>query len=399
MPHIPFREFHLLQLLRDYIPEAGPIDGWIHRYFKTYPSLGSKDRAFIAETAYALLRWQSLLDASSPPPPLWENRYATWKQHSVAELQKQNLPTHILVSCPENLWNLLVKHYGSERAQELALINNTRAPTTVRVNVLKTSRASLLEKWSTEHSVSATPESPHGIIFHEKCNLFQLPEFREGAFEVQDEGSQRLASLVEAHPGQLVLDYCAGAGGKTLAFAPQMQGKGQIYLHDIRSHTLLEAKTRLKRAGVQNAQLLDPQSPHMESLKKKMDWVLVDAPCSGTGTLRRNPDMKWRFSQETLERLVGQQRMIFEKALSFVKPGGKIVYGTCSILPEENEEQVAHFLKTYPVTLVAPFLHIFPSSGGADGFFGAVFRKTPPETIRTDQAAHRNNKRTPNEKQ
>jgi 16S rRNA C967 or C1407 C5-methylase (RsmB/RsmF family) len=223
--------------------------------------------------------------------------------------------------------------------------------------------------------VVPTSTSPLGITFQKKINFFELPEFKEGLFEVQDEGSQLLAFLVKAKPGQQVLDYCAGSGGKTLAFAPSMQNKGQIFLHDVRPKALLECRKRLRRAGIQNAQTVAHDSPKLSKLKKKMDWVLVDAPCTGTGTLRRNPDMKWKFSQEILSRLIGQQRMIFEKALSYMRPEGRIVYATCSILQEENQEQIEHFLKTYSLELEGETFQTFPALGGMDGFFGAILKK------------------------
>ena len=171
--------------------------------------------------------------------------------------------------------------------------------------------------------------------------------------------------------GRARLGFLCGLRRKNVAFAPGMQGKGQIYLHDIRPKALAEARQRLKRAGIQNAQTVEDEKK-LKLLKKKMDWVLVDAPCSGTGTLRRNPDMKWRFSEEGLKKLVGQQRMIFEKALSFLGPKGHIVYATCSVLAEENEEQTAHFQKTYGLKLVKEFKRL-PTEGGMDGFYGAVF--------------------------
>lgn len=237
----------------------------------------------------------------------------------------------------------------------------------------------MLSLWKGKYEVSPCQLAPHGIVFHKKINFFNLPEFKEGLFEVQDEGSQLVADLCRVEPGEQVLDYCSGSGGKTLAFAYRMQQKGQIFLHDIRDHILAEAKKRLKRAGIQNAQIIEYESPKLKKLKKKMDWVLVDAPCSGTGTLRRNPDMKWKFSEEALRRLVGEQRMIFEKALSFLKPSGKIVYATCSILKEENEEQISHFLKTYPLELAADPFRSLPQKDSMDGFFGAVFKKLKEE--------------------
>jgi 16S rRNA (cytosine967-C5)-methyltransferase len=376
MTQIPFREHHLFALLDAYSSQTLPLDLFISHYFRDHASLGSKDRAFIADTVYSLVRWQGLLDyvASSSS---WQERYKTFLQVNFDQLQqREDIPLARRVSFPQNLFDLLVKNYGTEKAVDLCLTCNYPAPTTVRANTLKISRDDLLTRWKGLYEVSPTPISPDGIIFHKKFNFFQMPEFKEGLFEVQDEGSQLLAHLIQVKPGELVLDYCAGSGGKTLAFAPFMQGKGQIYVHDIRPFALQEARKRLKRAGIQNHQILLPTSPHLAKLKKKMNWILVDSPCSGTGTLRRNPDMKWKFNQEMVTRLLGQQRMIFEKALSFLHPNGRIVYATCSLLKEENQAQVEHFLSTYSLVQEGAFFQTFPTVGGMDGFFGVVLKRT-----------------------
>lgn len=373
---IPFREHHLFDLLEGYSSQSHPIALYVSEYFRSHPALGSKDRAFIAENIYALIRWQGLLGYLSGSSS-WQDWFKTLQTIDLEEIQKsEEIPLAFRVSFPQVLFDLFVKDYGIERGCELCLISNSPAPTTVRVNPLKISREDLLERWRTLYEVSPTPHSSLGITFHKKINFFQLPEFKEGFFEVQDEGSQLLAELVKVKPGEQVLDYCAGSGGKTLAFAPKMEGKGQIYVHDIRPFALQEARTRLRRAGVQNYQILQPTSPNLSKLKKKMDWVLVDAPCSGTGTLRRNPDMKWKFTEEMLNRLVGQQRMIFEKALSFLKPDGRIVYATCSLLKEENENQVDHFIKTYSLSVEEPSFQTFPTVGGMDGFFAVVLKRS-----------------------
>ncbi|NGX55460.1 MAG: hypothetical protein KR126chlam2_01095, partial [Chlamydiae bacterium] len=262
--------------------------------------------------------------------------------------------------------------YGEEKAMRLCQICNTPAPTTVRINPLKTTREELLAQWEKEYEVTPCDHSTYGIQFKKRIPFFTLDAFKNGLFEVQDEGSQLIALKVKSSPGDQVMDYCAGSGGKTLAFAHQMEGRGQIYLHDIRPLALQQARKRLCRAGIQNGQFLTPEHPLLEKLKKKMDWVLVDAPCSGTGTLRRNPDMKWKFDDDLVKKLVGEQRVIFERALSFVKPGGKITFATCSILREENEEQLAHFLKVYDLKMVGdPFVSL-PSFGGMDGFFAVT---------------------------
>ncbi|MDP1880874.1 MAG: RsmB/NOP family class I SAM-dependent RNA methyltransferase [Parachlamydiaceae bacterium] len=374
MIKIPFREHHLFSLLESYSMQKLPLDLCIHQYFRQHPALGSKDRAFIAETTYSLVRWQILLDHLGATS--WQERYTLSLNLDLESLQEdKSMPSSIQVSCPQELYDCIFNTFGEQVTQEICLINNEAAPTFVRANLLKTTRDELLNRWKETYEVSPTKTSPHGIIFHKKINFFQLPEFKEGLFEVQDEGSQLLADLIQSQPGDLVLDYCAGSGGKTLAFAPRMEGKGQIYVHDIRPHALQEARLRLRRAGIQNAQTILPDQPHLEKLKKKMNWVLVDAPCSGTGTLRRNPDMKSKFSKEMLSRLVGQQRMIFEKALSFLHPTGRIVYGTCSILKEENQEQLDHFIKTYGLEIEnSPFQSI-PAKGEMDGFFGVVLKR------------------------
>jgi 16S rRNA (cytosine967-C5)-methyltransferase len=376
MTQIPFREHHLFALLSAYSKQTLPLDLFISHYFRDNKALGSKDRGFIAETIYALTRWQGLLDYLVPSDATWETRYMTFQNTDFDEIKNRtDLPPHVRVSFPKVLYNLLEQSYGEEQAIDLCLISNTPAPTVVRVNTLKTTRDELFNKWKDEYEVSLTTHSDTGIIFHKKINFFGLPEFKAGLFEVQDEGSQLVAQLVKAKPGEQVMDYCAGSGGKTLAFAPSMQHKGQIHVHDIRPFALMEARKRLKRAGIQNSQVHQPDSPNLAKLKKKMDWVLVDAPCTGTGTLRRNPDMKWKFDDEMLPRLVGQQRMIFEKALSFLHPEGRIVYATCSILKDENQGQLAHFLHTYKLCVEGEVFQSLPTLGGMDGFFGVVLKR------------------------
>lgn len=377
MSKLPFREHHLLTFFEAYEQQAIPLDLALNHYFRAHKSLGSKDRAYLAETIYALVRWRSLLDELGSKPTSWETRIAVWKEGNLeAARSRSDIPQHVRVSFPKNLFDRMVASHGLEKACQLCLASNAPAPTTVRANALKTSREALLEQWKSRYAVVPCAQAPCGITFLKKLNFFELPEFKQGLFEVQDEGSQLLAGLVAAQPGQWVMDYCAGSGGKTLAFAPAMQNRGQIYLHDIRAHALAECRKRLRRAGIQNAQVVSSEDSKLKKLKKKMDWVLVDAPCSGTGTLRRNPDMKWKFSDEMLQRLVGQQRTIFERALSFVKPEGYIVYGTCSLLKEENEEQAAHFLRTYSLEQFGDLFQTLPFEGGMDGFFGVVFRLT-----------------------
>lgn len=371
---LSFREHHLLELLTSYDQQSLPLDIFMNHYFRAHKAIGSKDRGFIADTVYTLVRWQGLLDAFAQPT--WKDRFDCFKSIDLEQATKDPaLPPHIRVSFPKHLYDLIVNTHGEEKALEICLDSNQPAPTTVRINTLKTTREAMLSPWKEKYLAMPCQYAPNGIVLKHKMNFFSLPEFLAGCFEVQDEGSQLISELMHVEPGQQVMDYCAGSAGKTLGFAPRMQGKGQIFVHDIRPHVLQEAKKRLRRAGIQNAQVVLADDPKLKRLKKRMDWVLVDAPCTGTGTMRRNPDMKWRFTEETLVRLVGQQRTIFEKALSFLKPGGRIVYATCSILKEENEEQVAHFQKTYGLEVEGELFQSIPKLGGMDGFFGAVLYK------------------------
>jgi len=373
---LSFRDHHLLTLLNDYEDQKLPLDLFVRNYFKSHSALGSKDRGEIAETLYALIRWQRLLDHLIGSECGWPQRLICFRKGAwKASIEDKSIPTAIRVSFPDELFEKLKESHGEEKAIAIALASNEQAPTAVRANLLKTTREKLIEKWAPLYDVVPCEHSKSGIIFRKKIALFTLPEFKEGLFEVQDEASQLVSQLVQVKPGDQVLDYCAGSGGKTLGFAPHLQGKGQVFLHDVRPYVLLEAKKRLKRAGIQNAQVINAEADYLKKLKKKMDWVLVDAPCSGTGTLRRNPDMKWKYENAMLERLKSLQRVVFEKALSYLKPDGKIVYATCSLLNEENEEQAAHFEKTYGLKRISdPFASV-PSLGQMDGFYGIVLEK------------------------
>lgn len=377
MAYLPFRIYHLHNLLQGYTEQTLPVDLFIHHYFRTHKALGAQDRGFIAETFYGLIRWQGLIDYITNGSSDWEVRINAFLEADTKQLSLDAaIPILDRISFPKELFDAIALSYGTEKAIELCRICNFPAPTTVRVNTLKTSRENLFDLWKGLYDISLCKTSSTGIIFHKKINFFSLDEFKKGFFEVQDEGSQILAHLVQVKPGDQVLDYCSGSGGKTLAFAPFMEGKGQIFLHDVRQHALLECRKRLKRAGVQNSQIVHSEDEaRLNKLKKRMDWILVDAPCSGTGTLRRNPDMKWKYEASMLQRLVGLQRQIFERALSFLKPGGKIVYGTCSLLNEENMQQMEHFIKTYDLQLVGNPFESLPANGGMDGFFGAVLER------------------------
>ena len=372
----PFREYHTLEIFNAFEMQTGPLDLFLKNYFYLHKAIGAKDRKAIADAIYDIIRWRGLLDYLITKPPSWEKRY-----HYLAHfcpkkyLPDESIPLHIRLSFPKILFETLEKSLSKDELIAFCLASNTTAPTTIRINTLKSSRSDLLTAWGSVFAISACDHAAHGITFHKKINLFGLKEFKEGWFEIQDEASQLIADLVAAKPGDHVLDFCAGGGGKSLAIAPKMQQKGQLYLHDIRAAALVQAKQRLKRAGVQNAQLLPYDAPYKASLKGKMDWVLVDAPCSGTGTLRRNPDSKWKFDNTTLCRLIEEQRAIFQEALSFAKPSGKIVYATCSVLREENAAQAAFFEQKHALRRIKEPFSSLPTLGGMDGFFGVVYEK------------------------
>lgn len=368
-----FRKYHLLKIFEQSEGLPIPLDALLRNYFRQHKAIGAKDRQEICDTLYGMVRWRGLLDHLSLRLKNWEKRLEIYEQINPFDFQKkESIPPHIRVSFPQFVFKLLAESYGEEKAFELCLNSNQVAPTTIRINPLKTTRKDLLDKWSQIYAVSPCKQSPFGIVFHKRENFFALPEFKEGLFEVQDEGSQLVANEVDAKPGDHILDYCAGSGGKTLAFAHKMEGKGQIYLYDIRPSMLKQAKKRLKRSGIENGHPLSHAHLKRKGLLGKMNAILLDVPCSGSGTLRRNPDMKWKITREMLESLILKQRQIFSEVLKFLQPKGRIVYATCSIFPEENEKQISFFMKKYNLKLVkSPFLS-FPQEGQMDGFFSAT---------------------------
>lgn len=372
-----FRNFHLLKILEEFDASTLPLDVFLSKYFRAHKAVGSKDRKHLCETIYKLIRWKGLIDYFCKEKPItWTERIALSETIDFQKaIQDPDIPPHIRVSFPKQFFEKILQPFGEEKALDFCLTSNEAAPTTIRTNPLKISRSGLLEAWNKKYPIKACEHSKYGITFKQRINFFELQEFKNGFFEVQDEGSQIVANHVRVKPGQHVLDYCAGSGGKTLAFAHLMQEKGQIYLYDIRPHALNQAKKRLKRAGIQNAQILTRDKLKKKGLLKRMDWILLDVPCSGTGTLRRNPDMKWRFYPDMIDNLVKEQREIFDKAIKYLAPDGHIVYATCSILPEENQKQISYFIEKYNLKLASLPFFTFPKKDGMDGFFAAVLKK------------------------
>lgn len=366
-----FCDRHILAFLKNW-NHATPLDLALGNYFRAHKSLGSHDRKKVGDAVYTLVRWQSLFDYLDPSES-YSLRLHMLNQAPI-ETWTEDAPDYAKYGLSEFLYEKIKSTYGD--IAPIAAVMNSPAPIAIRANLLKTTREALINALSPKFSVRPSENAPAGIVFSKREPLFALPEFKQGLFEMQDEGSQIVAELVEAKAGDRVLDFCSGSGGKALAIAPKMQGKGELYLHDIREQSLKEAVLRLRRAGVQNAQILNPTHPTLKKLFGKMDWVLADVPCSGSGTLRRNCDMKWKIDGSLIDRLVREQRAIFEQALKFAKSDGKIVYVTCSIFKDENEEQVEFFLKNFDVILDKEPLKLLPVAGGSDGFFGAVFKKS-----------------------
>lgn len=363
---LPFCDHHISVILDRFGKTQKPLDLLLSEYFRSHKALGAKDRRLIGETLFQMVRWKTLIDHFCPSPHPLE-RLNRFRKISIEDCkQNPSIPEAVRYGMSPFLYNRFCELFGKEKTVQLCHILNSPAPTTIRVNLLKTTPEELMKRWEAKFAMVRCPKAAAGIQFQKREPLFSLPEFKEGLFEVQDEGSQLIAALIEAKPGEHILDFCGGSGGKTLAFAPVCQGKGQIYLYDNRPWILLEARKRLKRAGVQNVQFVLP--------KKPVDWVLADVPCSGTGTLRRNPDAKWKIDASMVNYLIEEQRKIVKESLSFLKPGGRFVYSTCSLLPEENTAQAAYFLQTHSLVLVQE-LFWFPEEGGMDGFFAAIFKK------------------------
>jgi 16S rRNA C967 or C1407 C5-methylase (RsmB/RsmF family) len=366
---IPFVDYHIAAILNIYEQSTLPIDLTLRNYFKTHKSLGSKDRKTIGNTLYQMVRYQSWVDFAAKSGAPLDRLFA------LRNLDRSNpLSDAMRHGVPEFLYAKMIQTFGKDQTNTLCDILNQEAPVTIRANRLKTTREALLEKWGQEYGAKPCAAASDGITFPQRLPLFSFPEFKEGLFEMQDEGSQLITALVNPSPGDAILDFCSGSGGKTLGFAHLTESKGQIYLHDVRLSALVEAKKRLKRAGIQNAQCLPPNHPQLKKIEKKCDWVLIDVPCSGTGTFRRNPDQKWKLSQDAFDRLKATQFEIAKQAIHYLKPNGKLVYTTCSIFPEENQAQVDRMMHELSLELSSPMVHILPTENGPDGFFGAVLK-------------------------
>ena len=254
-------------------------------------------------------------------------------------------------SFPDWMVQKLIEQYGESEVEKICASLNEQAPLTLRVNTLKTTVEQCQAELSKQGiETTKTLLSPFGLNLSKRINVFSLSMFRDGWFEVQDEGSQLLPFLIDPKPNAKLLDVCAGAGGKTLEFAALMKNRGEIFATDINSFRLEELRKRMKRAGAQNIRVQEIQAIEdlAEQYSNFFDIVFVDAPCSGLGTIRRNPGMKWMVTEQTVNEVSDKQRSILHSSAPLVKPGGRIVYATCTLLRQENEDVVEEFIVRHP---------------------------------------------------
>jgi 16S rRNA (cytosine967-C5)-methyltransferase len=394
-----------------------PADAALSAYFREHAELGARDRAFIADTAFGVLRRLRTLRAVANDTsarrlvlaylariaglslrqldPLLRPQDQSWLAQAKS-IPIESLTRAERADLPDWLAGRWLEEMPEEEMLELAQACNTPAPLDLRVNTLLADRDEILAALHEEGlAATATPLSPVGIRLAGKPPIQRHPLFLSGKIEVQDEGSQLLAYLLAPRRGEMVCDFCAGAGGKTLALGAVMHSTGRIYALDVSEKRLAKLKPRLKRSGLSNVhpqRITGEGDARIKRLSGKLDRVLVDVPCSGLGTLRRNPDLKWRQSPESVAELATKQAAILRAASRLIKPGGRLVYATCSLLPEENENQVTSFLNDRPDFHIVSaqdvlagqhigldcgeYFRVDPLHHGCDGFFAAILERS-----------------------
>lgn len=426
-----------LQAAIDLLTEIGatprPADAVISAFFRARRYIGSKDRSSVAELVYAIMRRHARLgwwldregfprtprahvianailtegrhvadlirhfDGSRfAPEPMDPGEMKLARTLETHTLEHPSMPEAVLAECPEWAEAPLRAALGDRFLAEMRALQEA-APLDLRINPVKTTREAAAAALAKEHiAAEPTKWSPLGLRVHSRPALATTEAFKEGLIEIQDEGSQLVALAVSPKPGHQVVDFCAGAGGKTLALAALMENKGRVVACDVLEGRLKRAAERFRRAGLHNIEahpLASERDPWVKRHKRKFDRVLVDAPCSGTGTWRRNPDSRWRPLGPGLAELVPLQAAILDSASRLVKPGGRLVYATCSLLPDENEDQITTFLATHTDFGVKPIAEVWSEEGfgsvpldGAylrlssgrhdtDGFFAAVLER------------------------
>lgn len=408
-------------LLLDVLQFESAADKQVSSFLREHKELGARDRHIVAETIYAILRHRRVFShlAQSGTGALGR-RLVLLGAHKVVDMESlqsaiaeeefvwlsevvnapvDQLPVAVRSNLPDEWFEALVGAYGEEETLKLTEALNQSAPLDIRVNTIKANKAEVVQAF--EHAgidSMACEMAPLGLRLLNKPALQKLDVFTSGAIEVQDEGSQLLTHLLGAKRGEMVADFCAGAGGKTLAIGAMMRNTGRLYAFDVAAHRLAKLKPRLARSGLSNVQAIAIESENDAKVKRltgKFDRVLVDAPCSGLGTLRRNPDLKWRHGVDSVARLTQLQASILRSASRLVKEGGTLVYATCSVLPAENQDVVNDFLAAHPdfehvsarevlatQKIGVPedaereaYLQLLPHLHHTDGFFAACLRK------------------------
>ena len=408
------------ELLHRVMQFSAPADNVVSDFFRQNRGLGMRERHTLAETTYTVLRQRLLFQhlAQSGKGEIerrlallgWQGNAAflraALQDHEVQWLEKVGavdrsaMPDKLRHNLPEWLADRLQAEVGDEFWPLVHALNGN-APLDLRVNTFKAKRDSVQAEFRAANiDALPTPYSPWGLRIEGKPALHKMEVFLRGDVEVQDEGSQLLAMLTDAKRGEMVVDFCAGAGGKTLALGASMRNTGRLYAFDTSGHRLASLKPRLARSGLSNVhpvQIAHERDDRIKRLAGKIDRVLVDSPCSGLGTLRRNPDLKWRQSPQSIDELRVKQAAILASASRLVKPGGRLVYATCSLLQGENEviadafsaERMRDFKPMAVESLLGdahvaradmlvsgPHLRLWPHRHGTDGFFAAVWQRS-----------------------
>ena len=398
------------------LPLAEPADAALSAFFRGHVKIGQRDRAIVADSVYAALRRRRLLERTVGEASPRRAVLATWCLLLGASLREVEpwlrgeepqwlaavkrdaageQPFEVQCELPDWVIGKLRSRFDERALLELARGLLQNASLDLRVNSMKMSRDAAAQRLL-QDGIRALPTaySPEGLRIEGRPAINRHPLFLEGAIEVQDEGSQLLCHLVAPKRGEMVVDFCAGAGGKTLALGAMMRSTGRLYAFDISPRRLAGLKPRLARSGLSNVhpqRIEGASDARVKRLAGKIDRVLVDAPCSGLGTLRRNPDMKWRQTPEDVVELVSKQASLLVAAARLVKPGGRLVFATCSILDEENRGIAQSFLSDNPQFRLLPavdvlekerialgmgeYFEVWPHTHGTDGFFAAVFER------------------------
>ena len=369
-------------------------DKVIERKLKSNPKWGARDRGFIAETVYEMVRWWRLLKEVSPSDDLYHlfgtywvlqgNELPEWREFKGLE-PRRILSNYdhikdraVLQSIPDWLDDMGAELLGEKWDKEIETLNQ-EADVVLRVNTLKTTREQLMKRLADDGIESYMPKGyKDALVLEKRQNIFKHPAFKEGLFEIQDASSQLVATALEVEPGMRVIDACAGSGGKSLHLAALMQNKGRILSMDLEEWKLKNTKLRARRNGIS---IIEPKviegNKTIKRLKESADRVLLDVPCSGLGVLKRNPDTKWKLTPESIEKVQAIQQDILQNYASMVKPGGLLVYATCSILSTENEMQVEKFLASENgknFELVED-QKVLAQESGYDGFYIAKIKR------------------------